>query len=337
MNGGGPAQQAQQAPPTPPAPARPRTPWLRGVPDGDWFRRLGVYLALALLVLVNLVVTDNYLSTANLWTQLQQVAPVVIVALGMALVIGTGGIDLSVGSVMALSAAVMPLYLGYGTVVAVLVGLVVGLASGAVAGLLVGRVNLQPIVATLGLMVAGRGLAAVVSGQVSFTDPGLRRLGTGEVLGVPVIVVAAVLVVLAVAFIVRRTVLGRRLLAIGGNRRAAVLAGLPVTRTLVAVFMLCGLLAAVAGILVATRSQGVDPMRLGLLMELHAITAVVIGGASLSGGHVRVLGTVAGALLVQLFRSTLIAHDISDAVSQMSLAVIVVLGVYVQQIGRRPR
>ncbi|WP_454051147.1 ABC transporter permease [Cellulomonas sp. Marseille-Q8402] len=305
--------------------------------DGAWLRRYGVYLAVAVLVAVNLVITDNYLSTANLWTQLQQVAPVVIVALGMALVIGTGGIDLSVGSVMALSAAVVPLYLGYGTVPAVLAGVAVGVGAGALAGVLVARVGLQPIVATLGVMVAGRGLAAVVSGQVNFTDPGLRTLGRGAVLGVPNIVVAAALVVVAVAFLVRRTVSGRELLAVGGNRRAAVLAGLRVGRTLVGVHVLCGLLAAVAGILVATRSQGVDPMRLGLLMELHAITAVVIGGASLSGGRVRVLGTVAGALLVQLFRSTLIAHNISDAVSQMALAVIVVLGVYVQQIGRRSR
>jgi ribose/xylose/arabinose/galactoside ABC-type transport system permease subunit len=305
--------------------------------DADWFRRYGVYVAIAVIVAVNMAITDNYLSTANLWTQLQQVAPVVIVALGMALVIGTGGIDLSVGSVMALSAAIMPMYLGYGTLAAVLVGVTVGLATGAVAGLLVARVNLQPIVATLGIMVAGRGLAAVLSGQVNFTDPGLRTLGTGAVLGVPNIILAAVLVVSVVAFLVRRTVLGRELLAVGGNRRASALAGLPVSRTLVSIYMVSGLLAAVAGILVATRSQGVDPMRLGLLMELHAITAVVIGGAPLSGGHVRVLGTIAGALLVQLFRSTLIAHNVSDAVSQMALAVIVVLGVYVQQIGRRSR
>jgi ribose/xylose/arabinose/galactoside ABC-type transport system permease subunit len=305
--------------------------------DAAWVRRYGVYLAIGVVVAVNLVVTDNYLTTANLWTQLQQVAPVVIVALGMALVIGTGGIDLSVGSVMALSAAVMPLYLGYGTFPAVLIGMAIGLVTGAVAGILVARVDLQPIVATLGVMVAGRGLAAVISGQVNFTDPGLRELGTGAVLGVPNIIVAAIVAVAGVAFLVRRTVAGRELLAIGSNRRAAVLAGLRVTRTLIAVYMLCGLLAAVAGILVATRSQGVDPMRLGLLMELHAITAVVIGGASLTGGQVRVLGTVAGALLVQLFKSTLIAHNIPDAVSQMALAVIVVLAVSVQQVGRTTR
>lgn len=313
----------------PPQPAAPQRS------TRDWLGRNGVYAALALLGLVNAAITPNFISEGNLRLQLVQVAPVLIVALGMALVIGTEGIDLSVGAVMAIAAALMPLYVGYGSAAAIAIGISAGVVTGLIAGTLVARVGLQPIVATLGIMVAGRGLGIVTGGEIkSIRDPGIVALGTDSILRVPLTVLIAGLITLGTGFLVRRTTFGRQLVAVGGNRRAAELAGLPVKRVLTTAYVLCGALAATAGVLMAARSQASDPTKLGLLVELSAITAVVIGGTPLSGGQVRVLGTVAGALLMQLITSTLIAHDIPDSAAQMAQAVIVIAAVYTQ-LGRK--
>ncbi|MGW3247350.1 ABC transporter permease [Streptomyces sp. NPDC001070] len=301
------------------------------LPSSAWFQAYGVYAAVAVLVVFNAVFTDHFLTADNLRTQLVQVAPVVIVALGMALVIGTEGVDLSVGSVMALAAALLPLYLGYGLLPALLVALAAGAVVGAVNGTLVAVVGLQPIVATLALFVGGRGLALVLAdGQLKqIANPGLLGLGTDDVLGIPVVVLIAAVLALLVAGVVHRTTFGRQLVAIGGNRAAAGLAGLPVRWVLIGVYVLCGVLAALSGVLATARLTASDPSTLGTLMELSAITAVVVGGTPLTGGSVRVLGTVCGALLMQLLRATLVKHDLPDSTAQMAQAVIILVAVYV--------
>jgi ribose/xylose/arabinose/galactoside ABC-type transport system permease subunit len=282
-------------------------------------------------VLYNIFFTPYFLTWSNLRIQLIQVAPVVIVALGMALVIGTEGIDLSVGSVMALAAALIPLYLGYGLAGAIMVSLLAGVAVGLINGVLVARVGLQPIVATLALFVGGRGLAVVISkGKLEdVRNPGLIRLGSGDLLGIPILVWIAAALVLVVAFLVRRTVFGRRLLAIGGNRPATELAGLPVKRVLITVYVLCSVLASIAGLLSVARIQSSDASAVGLLIELSAITAVVVGGTPLTGGRVRVFGTVAGALLMQLVIATMIKHNLPPSTTEMAQAVIILIAVYV--------
>jgi ribose/xylose/arabinose/galactoside ABC-type transport system permease subunit len=296
----------------------------------EWAQRYGVYAAVVVLLLFNIAFTANFLSVANFRTQLVQAAPVMIVALGMALVIGTEGVDLSVGSIMALSAALVPLYLGYGASVAVLVALVVGLAAGAFNGLLVARLGIQPIVATLALLVGGRGLALLLAGGqlVDVRDPDLLFLGSGEVLGIPVSVLIAAVLAVLIGLLVARTTFGRRLVAIGDNRAACVLAGLPVRRVLVGVYAISGLLAALAGVLATARLGAGDPANTGLLFELSAITAVVVGGTPLSGGQVRILGTIAGALLMQLLRATLIKNNLPDSAAQMVQAAIIIVAGY---------
>jgi ribose transport system permease protein len=290
----------------------------------------GVYAALLVLVLFNVVYTDNFLEWSNLRIQLVQVTPVVIVALGMALVIGTEGIDLSVGSVMALGAAIIPLYLGYGPVAAIVLALVGGLLIGFVNGSLVAFVGLQPIVATLAMLVAGRGIALVLSSgrYKDIHDKDFIEIGTGQFFYVPYTVWIAAVLALVVGFLVRRTVFGRRLLAIGDNRPAAVLAGVPVRRVLVTVYIVSAMLAAVAGVIQVSRIGSADASRIGLLIELSAITAVVVGGTPLTGGKVRVLGTVAGALLMQLLTATMIANNLRDSTAQMVQAVIILVAVY---------
>jgi ribose/xylose/arabinose/galactoside ABC-type transport system permease subunit len=304
---------------------RPTTP--------TWVRDGGVYAALAALVLVNLLFTDNFATLDNLRIQLVQVAPVMVVALGMALVIGTEGIDLSVGSVMAIAAAVIPLWLGYGPLPAVAIALAAAVACGLVNGGLVAFAGVQPIVATLALFVAGRGLALVLAdGQLKeIHNPTLLAVGEDAVAGVPILVIIAGAVAVVLAFVMRRTTFGRHLVAVGGNRSAAFLAGVPVRRTLLAVYVISAVLAAVAGIMATARLTASDPSSIGLLVELSAITAVVVGGTPLAGGKVRILGTLAGALLIQLIRSTLIRHDVPDSTAQMVLAGIIVLAVAIQR------
>lgn len=294
-----------------------------------WLQEYGVYLGVALLLLVNIAFTPNFLSAENFRTQAVQVAPVVIVALGMALAIGSEGVDLSVGSVMALSTSLLALYMGYGPWVALIVAVVGGAAVGLVNGSLIAFIGVQPIVATLALMVGARGLALVLLPQLEdIRDPGMATLGSGEFAGVPYVVLIAAALAVAVGFVVRRTTFGRQLLAIGDSRPAARLAGLPVRRVLIVVYVASGVLAAVAGFLATARLSASDPTSLGNLMELSAITAVVVGGTPLTGGRVRIGGTVAGAVLIQLLTATLIKHDLEPSWTQIAQAVVIILAVY---------
>jgi galactofuranose transport system permease protein len=296
----------------------------------------GVYLATVLILLFNLLFTPNFATVTNLRLQLVQVAPVAIVAIGMALCIATEGIDLSVGSTMAISAALLPLYIGYGVWPAMGIALLAGLLVGAVNGSLVAFAGIQPIIATLGLLVAGRGLALVFAdGRLTeLFDPTLDAIGNASMLGIPISVMLVLAISATAGLTVRRAAFGRRVLAIGGNRDAATLAGLPVKRTLVIVYVLSGLLAAVAGILSTARQGASDPSFVGLLIELSAITAVVVGGTPLSGGRVRILGTLMGALLMQLITATVIQQNLPDSTARMIQASIIVAAVYVQR-GRR--
>ncbi|WP_330460366.1 ABC transporter permease [Streptomyces sp. NBC_00820] len=294
-----------------------------------WLQRYGVYLGLGVLLLFNVLFTDHFVSGENFRTQAVQVSPVLIVALGMALAIGTEGIDLSVGAVMALSTSLVSLYLGYGPWLALLVAMAGGAVVGLAGGSLIAVVGVQPIVATLALMVGGRGIALVLLPQLKdVRDPAMSSLGSGDVAGVPYLALIAAALALITGFVVRRTTFGRQLLAIGDSRPAAQLAGLPVRRVLIVVYVCSGVLAAIAGFLATARLQASDPSSLGNLMELSAITAVVVGGTPLSGGRVRIGGTVAGAVLIQLLTATLIKHDLPSSWTQIAQAVVIVLAVY---------
>src|SRR5215212_317974 len=267
---------------------------------------------------------------------LSQATFVLLVALGLTLVIGTGGIDLSVGAIMAIASAVIPLYLGYTWPVAVLVALIFCVLAGMLNGFLVAYVGMQPIVATLALFVGGRGFAQVlVNGQLqTISDPGFLALWRATVFGVPMPVVIAAVVAVLVGLLVGRTTFGRYVLAVGGNRTASYLSGQPVRIVLVAVYAISGLLAGLAGTLATARLAAGDPATIGLLIELDAIAAVVIGGTPLSGGRMNVGGTVAGAILMLVISATFVMNNINPIYAQMLKAAIIVLAVYIQQ-GRR--
>ncbi len=311
--------------------------WTGAVPDRARLPRLlqeyGVYAALAVLFAVAVGLDTHFVQLSNIRVQLFQVAPTLLVALGMALVIGTEGIDLSVGAVIALAASVVPLYLGYGLPAALAVALLLGAASGAVGGAMVAFARIQPIVATLSLMIGVRGLAEIVNGNSAkpVTQGGLLGLGSDNLAGVPEMAWIAAGCALLTGLLVRRTTFGRQLVAIGDNRPASRLAGLPVRRVLITVYVISGVLSALAGVLIVGHGAEADPANQGLNMELNAITAVVVGGTPLSGGRVRVLGTVAGALFMQLITAVLTQHNVHTSYTQIVEAVIICFAVYASQ------
>ncbi len=309
-------------------------------------KRNSALVALLLLLFFNAVVTRNFLSWQTLSVNLTQVAPIVIVATGMTLVIATGGIDLSVGSLMAIAGQLAPL-LFTGTImpgmpVPLAIGLGIALPLAVVAalgwlnGLVITRYRIQPIVATLVLFIAGRGIAQVMTnGNLQVFDaPAFAFLGRGRVLGVPFQAILMAAVVVTAAYALRRSLLGRQILAVGGNATAARLAGIPVARVTRIAYLVSGVCAGLAGLVTVAINAASDANLVGSGMELDAIAAVAVGGTLLAGGRATIWGTLAGALIIQLVRTTLIANGVPDAAALVVKALLILVAVWVQRQGR---
>jgi galactofuranose transport system permease protein len=307
-----------------------------------WFRRLGstglALLALFILILFNAFFTNNFLTLQTLNVNLTQVATIVIVGVGMTLVIATGGIDLSVGSLMAISGALAPMLFmnptippALGIALAFTLPVLAAGVGGLFNGVLVTRFGIQPIIATLVLYIAGRGIGQVLTnGNLqSFRNPAFEYIAYGRPLGIPFQVILMVIVVALAAWIMRYTVFGRYIIAVGDNEAAARLAGVPVTAVKLAVYGISGLLAGLAGLIVVAINFSSDANQVGLNMELDAIAAVAVGGTALTGGKALVVGTLLGALIIQLIRYTLLANGIPDAVALIVKAAIIIAAVYV--------
>ncbi|MDT7808460.1 MAG: galactofuranose transport system permease protein [Acidobacteriota bacterium] len=300
----------------------------------DYAPTFGALAALVLLVVFNSVFTTNFLDLNNFRNILLQVAPTMLVAVGMTLVIATGGIDLSVGSVMAIASAVAATSLDRGAGIAVLLALLISAAAGAFNGALISGFRIQPIIVTLALLISGRGFAQVLSngGQlIPFSDATFEYLGRGVVAGVPVQVIVMVVAVALAFFAMRATSFGRYVLAVGGNEAAARLAGVRVHRTKVAVYALSGLLAGVAGLIETARLGASDAQKVGLNIELDAIAATVVGGTALTGGRATVLGTLVGALIMQVITTSFNMRGYSFAWGLVIKAAIIIIAVYIQR------
>lgn len=306
-------------------------------------RQYGVLAALVVLILLNIAITPNFLSWQTLNVNLTQVCAIVIVAVGMTLVIASGGIDLSVGSLMAIAGALAPLIFmdrivampapWLGVAIAFVLPVIVAAGFGYFNGWLITRWSVQPIVATLVLFIAGRGIAQVMTNgnlQV-FKEPDFQFIGLGRIFGIPFQVVLMLVVVAAAAYLLRRTVFGRQILAIGGNAEAARLAGIPIKRVIRLVYLIAGALAGIAGLIVIARNSASDANLVGLGMELDAIAAVAVGGTPLTGGRATIIGTLLGALVIQLVRYTLLANGVPDAAALIVKAAIIVLAVWIQR------
>jgi erythritol transport system permease protein len=310
-------------------------------------------IALVIIIAVFGLLSDNFLTASNVVTIIKQVAFNAIIALGMLLVILNGGIDLSVGSIVGLTGAVIGnLFRGikiplsdifmYPKVwVIVVLGLMIGMFVGWLNGLLIARLNLAPFIVTLGMLYVARGLTQVLlngqnitnelSGQDYLDNTGFFDIFASRPLGLPIS--AWVMIVLAIVFsvVLNRTPFGRWLYATGSNERAAQLSGVPVKRVQGRIYVLSGLCAAVVGILqVANISSATAD--LGQFYELNAIAAVVIGGASLAGGRGTVRGTIIGALVIGFLANGLVIVGVSPFWQQVVTGAVIILAVAVDQI-----
>ncbi|RMH13302.1 MAG: ABC transporter permease [Planctomycetota bacterium] len=295
-------------------------------------------LALALLLAFNAIFTDNFFEIrfqdghlyGTLIDILNHGSKVAIVAVGMTLVIATAGVDLSVGAIVAISGAVAASLLverGAPWYVAIVAALVTSLALGLWNGALVVWLRLQPIVATLILMVAGRGVAQLITDGriITFEDSHLAWFGNGALFALPVPVTMLALVAGVGALLTRRTALGMFIESVGDNEQASRLAGVPDRAVKLFVYTFCGLCAGIAGIIECSYIKAADANNAGQLLELDAILAVVIGGTSLMGGRFFILGSIVGALLMQALTKTLYMLDVSADIAPAPKAIAVVL------------
>jgi len=271
---------------------------------------------------------------------LRNSAPLMLVALGMTIVIATRGIDLSVGAVMAVSGAVALTIIdassdptGVGTVaVAVLAALGVSLALGMWNGLLVSVVGIQPIIATLVLMLAGRGVALLITDGFITTvnSPPYSFIATGYLIGLPVAFLISLTAIIVIALFERRTALGVLTEAVGINPEASRLAGVRARGIVFTAYAVTGLLAGIAGIIYSANIRAADANATGLFIELYAILAVVLGGTSLMGGKFTIAGTVVGVLTIQTLESTILFLGVPSAQSPVFFAIVVIVVVIVQ-------
>ncbi|WP_156381397.1 ABC transporter permease [Aurantimonas sp. Leaf443] len=261
-------------------------------------------------------------------------APVALLAVGMTLVIATKGIDLSVGAIMAICGATGASLIAEGTPLATTLAatLAVGLLCGLWNGVLVALLEIQPIIATLILMVAGRGIAQLVTEGVilTFNDPGFVFLGSGALFGLPVPILLWLAVGILAALLVRSSALGLLIEAIGVNRRASLLAGVHTRSLVLAVYIASGLCAAIAGIIVTADIRGADANNSGLWLELDAILAVVVGGNSLLGGRFSIAGSLIGAMIIQSVNTGILIAGFPPEFNLIIKAAIIVVILVVQ-------
>ncbi|CAH6850237.1 ribose ABC transporter membrane subunit [Vibrio chagasii] len=302
----------------------------------EWLIDQKSLIALIFLIVVVSFLNPNFFTVDNILNILRQTSVNAIIAVGMTLVILTAGIDLSVGSVLALCGAFAASMIGMEipVMIAVPTALVAGAALGAISGVIIAKGKVQAFIATLVTMTLLRGVTMVYTDgrpiSTGFTDTAdaFAWFGTGYAMGVPVPVWIMVVVFASVWYLLNHTRFGRYVYALGGNESATRLSGIDVDKVKIGVYAICGLLAAVAGIIVASRLSSAQPTA-GMGYELDAIAAVVLGGTSLAGGRGRIMGTLIGALIIGFLNNALNLLDVSSYYQMIAKAVVILLAVLV--------
>ncbi|ELM6609309.1 ribose ABC transporter permease [Vibrio cholerae] len=302
----------------------------------EWLIEQKSLIALLFLVVVVSFLNPNFFTVDNLLNILRQTSVNAIIAVGMTLVILTAGIDLSVGSVLALCGAFAATLVAMEVpvLVAVPTALLAGAALGAISGIIIAKGKVQAFIATLVTMTLLRGVTMVYTDgrpiSTGFTDTAdtFAWFGTGYALGIPVPVWLMVVVFAGAWYLLNHTRFGRYVYAVGGNESATRLSGINVDRVKIGVYAICGLLAALAGIIVTSRLSSAQPTA-GMGYELDAIAAVVLGGTSLMGGKGRIMGTLIGALIIGFLNNALNLLDVSSYYQMIAKAVVILLAVLV--------
>ncbi len=316
-----------------PATQRPKASPFRSV------NRYGIGLALLLICVVLSVISPKFLTVQNLMTIVTQVSINALLAFGVTFVIVTGGIDLSIGSIVAVVGVVAASFAHpdtYPLIVPVGLGLLVGVGFGVLNGFVITRSNVPPFIVTLGTMTIGRGLALILSKgrPVSNLSDEFNFLGGGKIGGMPMLILILIAAFVVCSVLLGRTVSGRYMYAVGGNEQAARASGIGVARVKMLVYMLSGGLAALAGILLTSRISTGQP-NAGAGFELDAIAAAIIGGTSTSGGTGTMRGTLLGALLIGVISNGLDLQNVSSYYQQIVMGVIIVGAVVLDSLNQK--
>ena len=312
-------------------------------------KRFQSLIALIVLCIVLSVMSDKFFTTENGLNVLRQIAVNICIATGMTLIVLTGGIDLSVGSILALCGAVAAgllksgieipsgdLFIGFTVTGALLAGMLLGSLLGWWNGFAITKFNVPPFVATLAMLTIARGFTMLYTKGHPISNLGkpFAFIGSGSLLGVPTPVWIAILVVLFAVFLTQKTRLGRYIYAIGGNEQAAKLSGINISKIKIMVYSMAGALAALGGIIVTARLDSAQP-NAGISYELDAIAAVVIGGTSLSGGKGSIWGTVMGAIIIGVLNNGLVLLNVSPFWQQVVKGTVILLAVIIDKAGEK--
>lgn len=297
-------------------------------------------IVLVLLCLVATLSSGRFLSYSNLTNVLLQGAVIAVVTIGMTYVVIGGGFDLSVGSVVALSGCIAAeVLLKYGVLASVVAGALSGVVVGVVNGLVIAKLRVSPFIATLGTMILVRGIVLLLTqGAPVAGDDGLGEvfatLGSGSALGLPILVWVAGVLAILFSWVLHRTAYGTRVFAVGGNREAAFLSGLPVQGITVSLYAICGLTAGIAGILLAARLQSGQPSA-GEFYELTSIAAVVLGGAALQGGEGRLYKSMIGVLIMVILANALNLLEVDSYWQRVAIGIVIITAAAVDQLRHR--
>ncbi|MFA9465148.1 MAG: ABC transporter permease [Velocimicrobium sp.] len=303
-------------------------------------KKYSAIILLLLFVLLNTIITPNFFRMSNLNNILTQICPTILCGMGMTLVISTGGIDISVGSIMALAGVLTAkLIPNIGLIPSVAVSVLAAIIVGCITGIMVGKLKLQAMVVTLGLMLGVRGVAQVLCDgrDIYFNKLGhvgeeLALWGTYKIGGrIPIQIIPIILSIVFVWVLAEKTVIGRQIQAVGDSIKSSSLAGINTAKTMMIVYGMSAFFAAFAGIFQAAKVSVAAGSSLGQLAELDAIAAVVIGGTPMIGGKAHVIGTVIGAIIMQMITLTCVMNDIPDQYAQVFKAIIIILAVFIQR------
>ncbi len=293
---------------------------------------LGPLAGLIIFSIILGLISDNFFTLGNMLNLLRQVSVNALIAFGMTFVILTAGIDLSVGSTLALGSALTAglLTSGMDPILAVFIGLLIGFILGAINGLIITKGKVAPFIATLATMTIYRGATLVYTDGMPITGLSdsfaFEMIGKGYLFGIPFPVIIMVVVFIILYFVQRKTVFGRQVYAVGGNEEAAKLSGIKTDRVKLWVYSITGMLAVLAGIIISSRLDSAQPTA-GTSYELDAIAAVVIGGTSLAGGRGRIVGTLVGALIIGVISNGLNLLNVSSFYQQIVKGAIILVAV----------
>ncbi|KHD86219.1 ribose ABC transporter permease [Heyndrickxia ginsengihumi] len=300
------------------------------------FQQLGPLLAFILLFIIVAILNPSFLAPLNILNLLRQVSINALIAFGMTFVILTGGIDLSVGSTLALSSALMAgmIVSGIDPIIAIVISALLGAVMGAVNGILITKGKVAPFIATLATMTIFRGLTLVYMNGNPITGLGdnyaFQLFGRGYFLGIPVPAITMIITFMILWFILHKTSFGRKTYAIGGNEKAAFVSGIKVDRVKWMIYSLAGMLAALAGAILTSRLNSAQPTA-GTSYEMDAIAAVVLGGTSLSGGKGRIFGTLVGALIIGTLNNGLNLLGVSSFYQQVVKGIVILIAVLIDR------